>query len=112
MWVFTIHKMLRVYFLHHRELLGELSRAAYETVRELMAAAVFEDESFRPGMVSVVQTCGEAARFHPHVHALCSRGGWSAKRQYSIPTPTRSLQYSYPAKPKFKALTAPTNSYG
>jgi hypothetical protein len=27
-WVFTIPKMLRVYFLYHRELLGELSRAA------------------------------------------------------------------------------------
>jgi hypothetical protein len=28
--------MLGVYFLHHRELLGELSRAAYETIHELM----------------------------------------------------------------------------
>ena len=27
-WVFTIPKMLRPFFLHHRELLGELSRAA------------------------------------------------------------------------------------
>jgi hypothetical protein len=59
--------MLRMYFLHHRELLGELSRAAYETVKELMTAAVLEDDAFRPGMVSVVQ---EAARFHPHVHTL------------------------------------------
>ena len=67
MWVFTIPKMLRVYFLHHRELLGELSRCAYETIRELMTAAAFEEKGFRPGMVSVVQTFGEAARFHPHV---------------------------------------------
>ncbi len=56
MWVFTLPKMLRIYFLYHRELLGELSRAAYETLRELMVAAAFEDDSFRPGMVSVVQT--------------------------------------------------------
>jgi hypothetical protein len=41
-WVFTIPKMLRIYFLHHRELLGALSLAAYETVKELMAAAVEE----------------------------------------------------------------------
>lgn len=41
-WVFTIPKMLRIYFLHHRELLGALSLAAYETVRELMVAAVEE----------------------------------------------------------------------
>ena len=36
-WVFTIPKMLQVYVLHHRELLGELSRA--ETAKELLAAA-------------------------------------------------------------------------
>jgi len=40
-WVFTIPKMLRIYFLHHRELLGALSRAAYETVKELMVAAFY-----------------------------------------------------------------------
>jgi hypothetical protein len=30
--------MLRPYFLHHRELLGEMARLAYDTVREVMAA--------------------------------------------------------------------------
>ncbi len=63
-WVFTIPKMLRIYFLRHRELLGALSRAAYETVQELMAAAV-EEKDFRPMMVSVIQTFGEGAKFHP-----------------------------------------------
>jgi putative transposase/transposase-like zinc-binding protein len=84
-WVFTIPRMLRIYFLHHRELLGALSRAGYETVKELMAAAV-EDDGFRPGMVSVVQSFGEGAKFHPHVHALCSRGGWAASGEW-IPLP-------------------------
>ena len=84
-WVFTIPKMLRVYFLHHRELLGALSLAAYETVKELMLAAVGEKD-FRPGMVSVVQTFGEGAKFHPHVHALCSRGGWTASGEW-MPLP-------------------------
>jgi hypothetical protein len=59
--------------------------AAYETVKELMAAAV-EEKGFRPGMVSVVQTFGEGAKFHPHVHALCSRGGWAASGEW-IPLP-------------------------
>ncbi|MGH9463664.1 MAG: transposase zinc-binding domain-containing protein, partial [Vicinamibacteria bacterium] len=86
MWVFTIPKMLRVYFLHHRELFGELSRCAYETIKELLSAAALEEKSFRPGMVSVVQTFGEAARFHPHVHALCSRGGWNALGEW-VPVP-------------------------
>jgi hypothetical protein len=86
MWVFTIPKMLRRYFLHDRELLGELSRCAYETIKQLMSAAALEHDGFRPGMVSVVQTFGEAARFHPHVHTLCSRGGWNAASQW-VPVP-------------------------
>ena len=72
--VFTVPKMLRVYFLHHRELLGALSLAAYETVKELMAAAVAEEKGFWPGVVSVVQTFGDRANFHPHVHALAFPG--------------------------------------
>jgi len=76
-WMFTIPKMLRIYFLHHREPLGALSLAAYQAVKELMVAAV-EEKRFRPGMVSVVETFGEGAKVHPHVHALCSRGGWTA----------------------------------
>jgi hypothetical protein len=82
MWVFTIPKMLRVFFLHHRQLLGNLSRAAYETLRELMASAVL-DEEFRPGMVSVAQCFGDQARFHPHIHGICSRGGWNAKGEWT-----------------------------
>jgi len=74
-WVFTVPKMLRVYFLYHRELLGDLSRAAYETVKELISAAAGEERGFRPGVVSMVQTFGERANYHPHVHALATRGG-------------------------------------
>ena len=33
-----------------------------------------------------MRTIGEAARFHPHVHALCSRGGWNAAGQW-VPVP-------------------------
>ncbi|HVS63877.1 MAG TPA: transposase zinc-binding domain-containing protein [Thermoanaerobaculia bacterium] len=34
MWTLTIPKLLRPFFLHHRELLGPLSRAGWETVAE------------------------------------------------------------------------------
>jgi len=73
-WVFTVPKVLRVYFLYHREP-GELSRAAAETARELLAAAAGEEEGFRAGIVSVVQTFGDRANFHPHVHALVKGAG-------------------------------------
>ena len=75
----TPASLLRVYFLHHRELLGALSLLAYETVKELMAEAAVEEKGLRPGVVSVVQTFGEMANFHPHVHPhvhmLVFRGG-------------------------------------
>ena len=48
-WVFVIPKMLRPYFLHHRELLGGLARAAWETVLELMCAAA-ADQSRTDGL--------------------------------------------------------------
>jgi hypothetical protein len=73
-WVFVMPKMLRPYFLHHRELLGGLAHAAWETVLERMCAAA-GDEGMRPGMVAVVQTAGDLANWHPHVHAIVSRGG-------------------------------------
>jgi len=41
-----------------------LSLAAYQTVKELMAAAV-EEKGFRPGVVSVVQTFGDQANLNP-----------------------------------------------
>ena len=56
--------MLRPYFLYHRELLGDLARLAYETVREMMAAAI-EEVDARPGMVAVIQTFGCSASTRP-----------------------------------------------
>jgi hypothetical protein len=80
-WVLVMPKMLRPYFLHHRELLGGLARAAWETACELMVAAV-GDETLRPGMVAAVQTAGDLANWHPHVHGLVSRGGWTREWEW------------------------------
>ena len=84
-WIFVIPKMLRPYFLHHGELLGRLALAAWQTVRELMVASVGE-EDLRPGMVAVVQTAGDLGNWHPHVHALVSRGGWPSEEEW-VPVP-------------------------
>ena len=75
-WVFTIPKLLRPYFLHHRELLGKLSQAAWETVHELIAAANADHRGIRPGMVSVVQTATDLLEWSPHVQLVVTRGGW------------------------------------
>ena len=65
--------MLRLYFLHHRELLGELAGLAYETIREMMAV-VAEEPHARPGMVAVIQTFGSSLKWNPHIHAIVTRG--------------------------------------
>ena len=86
MWTLTVPKMLRPYFLHHRGLLGRLCHAAWETVSELMAAAVGEFDGFRTGMVVVAQTAGDALGLHPHLHAIVPRGGWTRAGAW-VPVP-------------------------
>jgi hypothetical protein len=81
MLTFTIPKMLRPYFLHHRKLLGELCKAAWQTFLELMVEAVGED-GFRPAMVASVHSAGDFLRWNPHVHALAVRGGWMADGEW------------------------------
>jgi len=75
LWTFSLPKMLRPYFLFHRELLTELARAAYETLRELMVTA-WDEPSVRPGMVAVIQTFSDNLKWNPHLHCLVSRGAW------------------------------------
>ncbi len=61
------------------------ARAGWETVLELMTAAV-DDAAFRPGMVAVVQTAGDLGNWQPHLHAMVSRGGWTRDWEW-VPVP-------------------------
>ncbi|TDI39035.1 MAG: hypothetical protein E2P02_19460 [Acidobacteria bacterium] len=83
-WTFSIPKMLRPYFLFRRELLTELARAGYETVHELMAEAV-EDNNVRAGMVASIQTFSDNLVWNPHLHGVVSRD-WLADERW-IPVP-------------------------
>ena len=71
--------------MRHRELLGELARLAYETIKELMLEAAGGDKA-RPGVVAVPQTFGSLIQPHPHLHALASRGLWDKQGQW-LPVP-------------------------
>ena len=68
-----------------RELLGDLARLAYETIKELMVEAAGDDKA-RPGVVAVPQTFGSVLNVHPHAHCLASRGVWNEKGQWIPPT--------------------------
>lgn len=76
--VFTIPKMLRPYFRYDRKLMTDLSRAAHSAALKFMEPAI--GEGIRPAMVVVKHTYGEGVRFHPHLHALVTAGGWDKER--------------------------------
>jgi len=79
-YVFTVPKMLRVYFRRDRRLLGKLSQCAADALKTLFRAAG-KDPAAVPGIIIAVQTYGDLVNVHPHLHALVTDGvftlsGW------------------------------------
>ena len=60
---------------------SDLARLAYETVREMMAAASDEPDA-RPGMVAVIQTFSSSLKFNPHIHGIVTRGVFLSNGQW------------------------------
>jgi hypothetical protein len=84
-FVFTIPKMLRLYFKHDRKLLGALSRCAWETLLQYFQAAL-PDAEVRPGAILSIQTYGRTCNYHPHLHLLVSDGGFDQQGTfYAMP---------------------------
>jgi hypothetical protein len=71
--VFTVPKMLRLFFRYKRALLSPLSLAAVQTLLKYFRAVTGFD--LMPGVVAVIQTFGDRINFHPHVHVLVTGGG-------------------------------------
>ena len=76
-YVFTIPKLLRPIFKYHRRELGLLCKSAWQALRQ-MFQEVSSDSSALPGVVLSVQSYGDRLNLHPHIHAIASRGVWSA----------------------------------
>jgi len=72
-FVFSIPKILRRYFLYDRKLLSELSRCAWETLKEFFQEAVPEEDAV-PGAVIAIHSFGDFLGWHPHLHVLCTDG--------------------------------------
>ena len=75
--VFTIPRRLRYFFRRDRSLLGKLSRVAYQSIREVLGEVRGERKAV-PGAIISVHTAGNLLNFHPHLHALVTRGVFSA----------------------------------
>ena len=71
--VFTIPKMLRLFFKFKRRLLGDLCRCAVRALLLYFQAAA--GTTLEPGIIAVIQTFGDRINFHPHLHFLVTEGG-------------------------------------
>jgi len=74
--VFTIPKMLRIFFKFKRRLLGDLCRATLAALKQYFEAVT--GEPLIPGVIAVIQTFGDRINFHPHLHFLVTAGGLDA----------------------------------
>jgi len=68
-FIFSIPKILRRYFLYDRKLLSELSRCAWESLKEFFQEATPEEDAV-PGAVVAIQSFGDFLGFNPHCHIL------------------------------------------
>jgi hypothetical protein len=71
--VFTIPKMLRIFFKYNRKLLGDLCRCAVRALLHYLRAATGSE--LMPGIIAVIQTSGRKLNYHPHLHLLITDGG-------------------------------------
>ncbi|MGA2615417.1 MAG: transposase [Spirochaetia bacterium] len=84
-FVFTLPKVLRVFFRHDKRLHGEISRLIYALVRDFTIEAA--GKPVRAAAVVVFQSSGSFCRFHPHWHGLFLEGGFDDEGRFvHIPT--------------------------
>jgi hypothetical protein len=80
-YVFTIPRLLRPFFKFRCREVGLLRKSARQAHRQMLQE-VCSDPSAVPGVVLSVQSYGDRLSFHPHVHAIASRGVWSAEDRF------------------------------
>jgi hypothetical protein len=71
--VFTIPKMLRIFFKYNRSLLSGLCLCGKEALVKYFKAVAGRELS--PGIIAVIQSFGSRINLHQHLHFLVSEGG-------------------------------------
>jgi len=71
--VFTLPKMLRVFFKYNRKLLSGLCLCGKQALRKYLQAAIGKE--ITPGIIAVIQSFGSKINLHPHLHFLLTEGG-------------------------------------
>ena len=89
-FVWTIPKRLRIFFRFDRSLLKELPKLASQVVKEVYQAVLDRDD-IAPGMIAAVQSFGELAHWHPHVHYIVTDGAFTSDGNF-IPLPKIAVE--------------------
>ena len=72
-YVFTLPKILRIYFKYDRKLLSKLCHCANRSLNTFFKT-VLNTNTGKPGTVTAIQTFGDYGRWHPHLHLLVADG--------------------------------------
>jgi ribosomal protein S27E len=78
--VFTIPRMLRIFFKYKRRLLGSLCQAAVRALLKYFLAVTGTE--LVPGVVASIQTFGKKINLHPHLHCLVTDGGEDSEGKF------------------------------
>jgi len=78
--VFTIPKMLRVFFKYNRKLLSALCLCARLALLKYLRAATGKE--LTPGIIAAIQSFGSRINLHPHLHFLITEGGEDKEGQF------------------------------
>ncbi len=84
-FVFSIPKILRIYFLFNRSLLKRLSKISWETVKDYYINTCRKDGG-SPAAVAVIQTFGDYNLFfNPHMRILAADGCFEVMDSFMLP---------------------------
>jgi hypothetical protein len=88
-FVWTIPKVLRVFFRHDRELFADLGRLLFDILQRFFSQAA--GRPLRTAGILVFQTAGAFCRFHSLWHGLFLEGGFEHENRF-VHVPTVDLQ--------------------
>ncbi|MCD4700275.1 MAG: hypothetical protein K8S24_00310, partial [Candidatus Aegiribacteria sp.] len=77
----SVPKMLRLHFLHHRKLLPMLCRCAWDVLTMFLHKAIDRRDVY-PGGILVPQAFEGMANWNPHVNALITDTCWDREGNY------------------------------
>jgi len=72
-YVFSIPIILRKFFLYNRSLLSELTKCAADSLLSFLRTALGLEDGIC-GAVITIQTFGDYANWHPHIHSIVADG--------------------------------------